>query len=197
MKRISDNTNVMGMSPTGKKWLIPGPEGFCRLAAVLILLVIGYGFWDYLNPSPRPPACVVDIDGTITSRNRPLPGAREILQWLDGCGVKMFYLSSRPIERLPGTRRWLEHQGFPRGKIIHKPYPQENRVDYKSREIGKIQEHYRIVFGIGDKDSDLAAYRRQGIIALSTDRSWWDLEALFKEILREHEVALKGEAVRP
>lgn len=169
--------------------------GICAIAVVVLLLILVYGALTYPDPGEKPPAAVVDIDGTIAHyRGQAVVGAVdgsvEILNWLGGCGVKIFYLSSRPIGSIAQTRRWLDDHGFPPGQVIHKSNPRESRVDYKSREIRKIQDDCRVLFGIGDKLTDLRAYRKRGIIALDMGLWWWDREELFRDILNEEGIPI-------
>jgi len=81
--------------------LIPG-------ALLLAAGLRGCGVFSRLAGSGKPPACVVDIDQTITDgrrpartlNNTPLLRARDVLRRIRKRGIAIFYLSKRPAYKL-------------------------------------------------------------------------------------------------
>ncbi|MFH1037407.1 MAG: HAD family acid phosphatase [PVC group bacterium] len=135
------------------------------------LLGAGCGGDDPAARDEKLPACIVDIDKTITDGNYqrhtshkvPLPAATDVLRRIEEGGITVFYLSGRYASKLPRTVAWLEKHGFPTaGRVIHMQPEQGDIPDYKLREIRKIQERYEILCGFGN-DSDLPVYRQADI----------------------------------
>ena len=144
--------------------LIPG-------ALLLAAGLRGCGVFSRLAGSGKPPACVVDIDQTITDgrrpartlNNTPLLRAREVLTRIGERGIAIFYLSKRPSYKLEKTGRWLKDHGFPPGEmVILNADPKEDGYYYKLREIRKIQERYTVLCGFGN-ENDRPVYRDAGI----------------------------------
>jgi len=147
-------------------------------------------------PAGLPPACVVDIDGTLTGRGPPgsppiflvLEKGRETLWRIHRRGVAIFYLTARPIRRLEDTRRRAVEYDYPPGEIIMKENGEELIRDYKIRMVKKIQESHRVLFGVGDTEVDMEAYAACGITALhlesSSDQGWVGLRPRIEDLLR-------------
>ncbi len=166
----------------------------CVAVGILLLLSVGYGALDFFIMGKKSPACVIDIDGTIAHRDgSPLPGSVETLKWLDGCGLKIFYLSRRPSSRFPAVKQWLQNSGFPLGEeLVLKENARELPLHYKARVIRKIQENYLVLFGIGDKRKDIRAYQECGIVAVDVAVGWRRLQRLIENILKAEGSAEKG-----
>lgn len=148
-------------------------------------------------------ACIIDIDGTIAdeslrrrratdrdgdmnwrkyfradlvSEDIPIKKAREVLRWIKEQGCHIIYLSSREDKLINATKDWLLKHSFPGGDLRHrKKFQKTDR--FKVETIQALQRKYEIIFGIGDRDGDIEAYRACGIIALRVDTNQekdWD-----------------------
>ena len=140
----------------------------------------------------KPHACVIDIDGTIADeslrRKRatdrdgdmnwrkyfredivledpPIEKARNVLRWIKEQGCRIIYLSSRDDKLTSTTKEWLIKHGFPGGDLKHRKKDQKT-TEFKISAIKSLQKRYDIIFGIGDRDGDIEAYRAAGIIPL-------------------------------
>ncbi|MCX6348272.1 MAG: hypothetical protein NTV79_02055 [Candidatus Aureabacteria bacterium] len=143
-----------------------------------------------------PPACVVDIDGTLTGPTPPgvpdkfmvLEEGRQTLWRIHRRGVAIFYLTARPILSLEDTRLRQVEYDYPPGEIIMKEDGMEDTKGYKIRMIRRIQESHRVVFGIGDTEIDMEAYAACGITALhlkpSSNQTWIDLRPRIEDLLQ-------------
>ncbi len=139
----------------------------------------------------KPLACIIDLDGTVADESerreaaagedgklggkeweayfdpskvpgdRPLPTGLETLKWLDGRGIIIFYVSSRPATMLEASRKWIGDNGFPAGKDVHhKKEKYEKSLKYKTRVIEEIKgDGYDVIFGVGDRDKDIQSYK--------------------------------------
>ena len=137
-------------------------------------------------------ACVIDIDGTIADeslrRKRaidrdgdinwrkyfredlvlediPIKKAREVLRWIQEQGCHIIYLSSRDEKLVNTTKEWLIRHRFPGGDLRHR-HKYRKTDKFKIETIRAMQRKYEIIFGIGDRDGDIEAYRACGIIPL-------------------------------
>ena len=171
----------------------------------------------------KPLACIIDLDGTIADESerreaaagedgklsgkeyeayfdpskvpgdKPLPTGLETLKWLDGRGVTIFYVSSRPETMLEASRKWLEENGFPAGKdVLHKKEQYEKSLKYKTRVIEEIKSKgYDVLFGVGDRDKDIMSYEEAGILGIkvepNTDEDWKRVKKEIAEILKKRE----------
>jgi len=125
----------------------------------------------------------------IPLTRRPLGGARETLQWLRDLGVSIFYVTGRNENRWAETSAWLEHFGFPPGAgAFFRSEPAEPTRVYKTRVIRKIQEKHRVLFGVGDKRSDVWSYQACGIVAIRLGSDWARARAWIAEILKVEEI---------
>ncbi len=136
----------------------------------------GFPFLAYVAKTGES-AIVVDVDGTLTASENAIfntvlfgddighrAGAPEALA---GSGHPVIYLSSRGDQLTGVTRAWLRRHGFPPGPIRHakksitKPGPKT--VRFKADVLREIERSMPIHAAIGNKATDIAAYREAGI----------------------------------
>ena len=85
---------------------------------------------------------------------KPLPGAKEFLDYTASCGVEVFYVSNRFEAQREVTRENLVSVGFPYADDDH-IYLREGGPSKESRRQA-IAENYEIILLIGDNVSDFA-----------------------------------------
>ncbi len=126
---------------------------------------------------------IVDIDDTICRTYKwsllssgedpspPMAGAVEVLRELSK-EFRIVYLTARPREIVPKTRRWLERNGFPTGPVLTwdvDKYPW-SQGDYKKERIDQIQDDFdNVRIGIGNTDKDHQAYRKRKMFTILLD----------------------------
>ncbi len=125
---------------------------------------------DELNPNH--PVIIVDIDHTIADVSgwkflfldykevKQLPDASKYLTLL-GQQFQIIYLTARHEYLKERTYKWLEYNSFPKAPVLFWnladfPFWSE---DYKTQRIGELKKQFgRILFGVGDKKTDMKAY---------------------------------------
>jgi len=129
------------------------------------------------------PILIVDIDGTLCQTNNwslmmgqedpspPLPGAAETLRELsEQFGV--VYLTARPRDLIPKTRRWLHRHEFPPGPLLTwdvDKYPWD-QANFKKKRIDKIQNDFNGArVGIGNTKTDRQAYHKRKMFSILLD----------------------------
>lgn len=85
---------------------------------------------------------------------KPLPGAKEFLDYTASCGVEVFYVSNRFEAQREVTRENLVSVGFPYADDDH-IYLREGGPSKESRRQA-IAENYEIILLIGDNVNDFA-----------------------------------------
>ncbi len=136
----------------------------------------------------KPPACVIDVDGTLINSNkppRPLAGAPAATKWIESRGITLFYLSARTTDRREETEWILKKWGFSSGALILKEDAAEESTLFKIREIRSLQERYNVLFGVGDKDTDSNAYTECGIADFSLHGDWDIVRLRIEEYLKK------------
>lgn len=122
---------------------------------------------------------VTDIDGTITESENAVMGAflfhedighrRDAPEVLAASGHTVVYLSSRGDQLTGMTRTWLRAHGFPVGPIRHAKKlvtnPGPKTVRFKAEALRDILQRVPIHAAIGNRATDIAAYREVGIPA--------------------------------
>ncbi len=131
-----------------------------------------------------PPAVIVDVDETIldnsgyqawmalkdtsfgektwsafvdTVSSRAIPGALEFVQYADGKGVKVFYVSNRTAAEEPSTRKNLMQLGFPMGGPVDTMLMARKQPDWgsaKGTRRAHVAKQYRVLLNIGDNFGD-------------------------------------------
>ncbi len=164
-----------------KKYILKVLKALGLVALILVVILRGYHVISRKLAENKPPACVVDIDQTITDGRHPartlakvpLLQARDALRLIKKKGIAIFYLSKRESYKLTKTRRWLREYGYPPGEmVILKRDLEEEGYYYKLREIRNIQKRYKVLCGFGN-DNDLPIYRDAGIRPICRER-WRD-----------------------
>jgi hypothetical protein len=120
---------------------------------------------------------VTDIDSTIydgsfaqvffgaTGSADPLPGAVQGVRDL-AKDATIVYVTARDDYFIAQTRDWLYHWGFPFGRTV---FTDDFRsfvidpTDYKAAVVAELKTRFDVVVGFGDKDTDNAAYLRNGL----------------------------------
>jgi len=136
------------------------------------------------------PALIVDIDHTIADISSlkflfvdyqeipMLPKSQQVMQQF-AAKFNLIYLTARSEIFKRETKQWLELMGFPQGptffwSLKHDPF---FAGDYKVAAIMNMKRKYHnIVAGVGDKPSDLRAYKENGIPAIFIGASPTDFE---------------------
>lgn len=124
---------------------------------------------------PDQPFLLVDLDKTVVAsgfdrvllgRPEPMPHSRAVLQGLAD-RYQVLYLTQRPDYLVKRSRAWLRENGFPPGPLLVNA-EEDGTFDneaYKAGRIERIQAVFpRLAAGIGDKVSDMMAYRRHRIV---------------------------------
>jgi hypothetical protein len=134
---------------------------------------------------------VSDVDGTITSSEKAVfrtvalgrdighqPNAPEVLAQ---SGKTVIYVTARGDQLTELTRKWLADHGFPKGPIRLAPslvtMPGECTTRLKTQTLAEIA--LPIAAGIGNRASDIAAYKNAGVPA---DRIFINLPEFTKEV---------------
>jgi hypothetical protein len=154
-----------------RRLLVTYEDGPKRLAETAARIFV----WDRYDP-----ILVVDIDDTLCQTrvlalladnddpSPPLPGAPETLQILSR-RFHIVYLTGRPREMIPKTRRWLEKNQFPVGPVLTwdiDKYPW-SQADYKKKRIDKLQDDFEnVTIGIGNTEKDYQAYRKRKLFSI-------------------------------
>jgi hypothetical protein len=105
-------------------------------------------------------ALALDLDGPA-----PHPHAVEAMHDLARTHA-VVVLTARPATAAGGTVRWLDRRGFPRVPVLLAPgllLTEDARRRHKTRALRALCAcGHRIAWGIGDKRSDVEAYRAVG-----------------------------------
>ncbi len=140
----------------------------------------GFRFLAYIAPAGAK-LVVADIDGTLTENENQFvkavflgrrvgaqPDAAAALSRATAAGYQVVYVTARGERFTDATRYWLATHGFPRGPVRLAPTlvlrPGAPTVAYKKRVIGELAADFSIA-GVGNRSSDIAAYRAAGIPA--------------------------------
>lgn len=126
---------------------------------------------------------------TLIAKDKPIEKSREVLKWVGGRGVEIYYVSSRGKGCTNASVTWIRDNGFPAGKRVYHQESPEQSVPYKTRTIKKIQEDADVLFGVGDSDTDIEAYGNCGIKAIkvevNSDKDWERVKTEIEKILAE------------
>lgn len=169
---------------------------------------------------------VVDVDDTLCTtdyksvifgigadHSKPFAAAAETLRALS-LDYDILYLSARPASVAHRTRRWLDANGFPPGRIIGSKTLLDviDQAAYKRRVLTRLQQEGEGVFvGIGDRPRDTRAYQATGLLTIVVNprgglnyqpnslifEDWEHVAAFFKQSGLEGKIAATGETARP
>ena len=92
---------------------------------------------------------------TVTAR--AIPGAVEFARYADSRKVKVFYVTNRPSDEEPATRKNLEKLGFPLGGSVDTVLmtgKQPGWTSAKGSRRAYIAKSYRILINVGDNLGD-------------------------------------------
>ena len=121
---------------------------------------------------------VVDLDHTLVESSffrvmlwdggKPMRGSQRVMQRIAET-YEIIYLTHRPNDLTRTSRLWLEDKGYPDGVILLSTARGMlgDPGRFKSKRLKKIRRSFpRLVYGIGDKESDIEAYRDNGMTAI-------------------------------
>ena len=127
---------------------------------------------------PRTPVIIVDIDHTIADVSpqgfilrkvqnvRPLLGSREALDELAPT-MQIVYLTARDHIFTRKTKLWLRAAEFPEAPVYLRKgtrFWSHNPREHKIERLKELRPRFpNILWGIGDKPGDVAAYQTHGI----------------------------------
>jgi phosphoglycolate phosphatase-like HAD superfamily hydrolase len=121
--------------------------------------------------------------------DKPIEKSREVLDWLNSKGIDIYYVSSRSQGCLKASIKWIEANKFPKGKWVYHRKGFKRTLPYKTETIKEIQEKADVLFGVGDRDSDIEAYKNCGIKAIrveaNSDKDWERVKTEIEKILAE------------
>jgi phosphatidate phosphatase PAH1 len=183
----SDDDGRFTLTLTGDRRL---PVGMTDLYAHVPGDGSGVGFLGYVAAKGES-VIVTDIDGTITSSENAVydtvfrgkdiahqPGAPEAFA---ASGKTVVYVTARGDQLTAITREWLARHGFPRGPVVlAKSFitlPGKRTVTLKTTTLTGLG--VPIAAGVGNRASDIAAYRRAG---LTPDRIFVNLPEYTREL---------------
>lgn len=156
------------------------PAGLRDIFASVVGDWTGFRFLAYIAPAGTK-VVVADVDGTLTENENQFvkavflgrsvgaqPGAAAALRRAAAAGYQVIYVTARGERFTDATRYWLATRGFPRGPVRLAPdlvlRPGAATVAYKQRVVGELAGDFD-VSGIGNRNSDIAAYRAAGLPA--------------------------------
>ncbi len=155
--------------------------------------------------APRGSAVIVsDIDGTLThsegafpksvlfgSDIQAQPNAAASLRTAAAAGYQLVYITARGERFTDATRRWLTEQGFPRGPMrLGQPMfvmPGVPVVEYKWSAVVALRQRFSVAAGIGNRASDIEAYRLAGLPARRTFIKLPEFNRELEDRLGKHE----------
>jgi phosphatidate phosphatase PAH1 len=124
-----------------------------------------------------------DVDGTLTSSEGAFlstivlgrdadvrAGAAKAFAAAEARGYQLVYVTARGQQYTEETRGWLARMGFPRGPLRLSPsfvtLPGGDTVDYKTSTFeALVAAGLDLAAGVGNRASDIAAYRNAGVAA--------------------------------
>jgi phosphatidate phosphatase PAH1 len=170
--RRTDDDGRLSMTLTGAARLPPGMRD-------MYIAALGDGSGGYFigYVAPRGTKIVVtDVDGTISwsensiikqviDRDRDVKTRPNAPQALAKLPYPIVYTTARGDAFIHLTRRWLERHGFPRGvlRLSRGAFakPGSSAITYKTKTLASLT--VPIAAGIGNRKSDITAYRNIGL----------------------------------
>ena len=149
-----------------------------------------------IDPNDKKDVVVCDIDNTIVNFSYvmfffgfdldPIEGARSVL-WEISKKYYLIYLTHRHDMFTNNTKEWILEKDFPLSPVFLWSIKDDpfRSYSYKVSKIKSIKKDtgLNIVAGIGDRESDIMAYRETGIpniFLVDSSNSW---EKIRKELL--------------
>ncbi len=103
-------------------------------------------------PSPLPESFFSSPKGLRVFRNaKPFEGAKYMIIQLSKIYGGVTYVTTRPKEARPVTRRWLSENGFPSGKIIFCKWQEKPDIYTKLNPCIIIEDDPRVLDSIKDR----------------------------------------------
>lgn len=128
--------------------------------------------------NPRTRFVVVDLDRTLAASSffrvvlwdggRPMPGSQRVMRRIAET-YSVIYLTQRPNDLTRTSRLWLERQGYPDGVLLLGSARGllGDAGKFKAERLRQVRKSFpNLRFGIGDKESDVQAYRDNGMKAI-------------------------------
>ncbi|HPS53926.1 MAG TPA: hypothetical protein PLK08_10270, partial [Phycisphaerae bacterium] len=120
------------------------------------------------------PMMIVDLDHTVVGSGffkvvmrmaQPMPGAAAVLGKFSQ-NYTIVYLTHRPAMLTSLSKKWLMANNFPMAPLLANQDNRFSSEEYKSCRIKELRQDFgNIQVGIGDKDSDMTAYRNNNMRA--------------------------------
>lgn len=165
----------------------------------------GSGVWFLALVAPAGSRMMVsDVDGTLTSKENAYPisiaggsqvgvqpGAPAVFAAAAAHGITPVFLSSRGELFTESTREWLAKKGFPRAPIQLASsivtMPGSSTVAFKRGVTAPLAERFDIVAAIGNRATDIDAYRDAGITGERIFIKLPEFKSEVKTALDQHE----------
>lgn len=143
----------VSVSYTEKKTLLP------KMRAVPLTVCVA---------KKNAPMMIVDLDHTVVGSGffsvmmrmaKPMPEAAAVMTRLSK-KITVIYLTHRPAALTNLSKNWLINYNFPAGPLLTNQDNKFSSGDYKGQRMKELRHEFNnIQIGIGDKDSDVQAYR--------------------------------------
>ncbi|MBN1555001.1 MAG: hypothetical protein JXA11_09660 [Phycisphaerae bacterium] len=128
--------------------------------------------------NPESSFVVVDLDRTLVESSffrvvlwdggKPMPDSRRVMRRIAETH-DVIYLTHRPDDLTRTSRLWLEEKGYPDGVLVLSTARGMvgDSGKFKAARLRRIRKHFpNLRFGVGDKESDIEAYRDNGMKAI-------------------------------
>jgi predicted secreted acid phosphatase len=125
----------------------------------------------------------------LIALDKPIEKSREVLDWVSAQGIDIYYVSSRSQGCLKASIKWIEDNKFPKGKWVYHRKGFKRTLPYKTETVKEIQGKADVLFGVGDRDSDIEAYKNCGVKAIkvnaNSNKDWERVKKEIEKILAE------------
>jgi len=127
------------------------------------------------------------MDTSKVKHDKPIKNTAYFLSTLKHAGAKIIYLSGRRATLSKETRRLLDDNGYPQGKLILRPKG-DNTVDFKVDQILKLRSNNNVKVYIGDekRDEEIGDITNIPTVKVKTNREWSSFQR--REIIKELEL---------
>lgn len=123
------------------------------------------------------------LDGDNYHLDQPIKPALEFLKDFvkEHPEDKIVYLSGRPKDTTPATKKWLDKYGYPQGEILLRPYGRTET--FKAQELEKLKkEGHQIIAHIGDTADDENAAKAAGVKFIKVPTNGWNTQDVRKAL---------------